>query len=376
MADVVHVRIIYFCRETFMLGFITAYRPVSAQGFSSRTRLAMAVLAAAGIAGLAHAVPTSFNVNDSSAWTTGTGSGANSSVTFGFDYSSLGIPQAPGSATTTALVMRANTNSGAAAVQGITVSPNGVSLTGDYIVKATIWANSYGGWTTGSTLSTGTGTSQMVGLGVGYTGGTLWRGGSGTSAPGGGSGVWFAAAGDGGFGGTSNTIRDYSAFTGSGALLANFVTSTAAYFASGSGTNPQDNNNPYYQAAFPGPLVNSINSGSWASAQGQTLLSGTVTNGIAGMAWREFTIARTGTTVTWSIDTTPIATLGTSVPLDGATSITYFDPTSGVAPNNLVFGLVSSYSVELVPEPTTLGLLAAVAVGIMPLVRRRRRPVA
>ena len=85
MAHVVHVRIIYFCRETFMLGSITAYRPVSAQGFSSRTRLAVAVLAAAGIAGPAHAVPTSFDVNDSSAWTTGTGSGANSSVTFGFD---------------------------------------------------------------------------------------------------------------------------------------------------------------------------------------------------------------------------------------------------------------------------------------------------
>jgi hypothetical protein len=62
------------------------------------------------------------------------------------------------------------------------------------------------------------------------------------------------------------------------------------------------------------------------------------------------------------------------VPLDGATSITYFDPTSGVSPNNLVFGLVSSYSVELVPEPTTLGLVAAIAAGMMPLVRRRRRP--
>jgi hypothetical protein len=358
-----------------MPGFITAYRPVSSQGFPSRTRLAVAVavLAAAGIAGAAHAVPTSFNVNDSSAWTTGTGSGANSSVTFGFDYSSLGIPQAPGSSTTTALVMRSNTNSGAGAVQGITVSPNGVSLTGDYIVRATIWANSYGGWTSGATLSSGTGTSQMVGLGVGYTGGTLWRGGA---TAGGGSGVWFAASGDGGFGATSTTIRDYSAFTGSGASVGNFVTSTSAYYASVSGTafGAQDNNNPYYQNAFPGPLVNNINSGSWASAQGQTLLTGTITNGIAGMAWRGFTIERTGTTVTWSIDTTPIARLGTSVPLDGATSITYFDPTSGVSPNNLVFGLVSSYSVELVPEPTTLGLLAAIAAGMMPLVRRRRRP--
>lgn len=357
-----------------MLGFITAYRPVSAQGFSSRTRLAVAVLAAAGIAGPAQAVPTSFNVNDSSAWTTGTGSGANSSVTFGFDYSSLGIPQAPGSSTTTALVMRSNTNSGVAAAQGITVSPNGLSLTGDYVVRAMIWGNTFGGWTTGGTLSTGAGASQMVGIGVGYTGGTLWRG---STTTGGGSGVWFVSASDGGFSATSTTIRDYSAFTGSGASSANFVTSTSAYFASASGTGAQDNNNPYYQSAFPGPLVNSINSGSWASAQSQTLLTGTITNGIAGMAWREYTIARTGTTVTWSIDTTPIATLGTSVPLDGATSITYFDPTSSVAGSpNLVFGLVSSYSVELVPEPTTLGLLAAVAVGIVPLVRRRRRPAA
>ena len=357
-----------------MLGFITAYRPGSAQGFSSSTRFAVAVLAAVGIAGPSHAAPTSFDVNDSAAWTTGTGSGANSSVTFGFDYSSLGIPQAPGSSTTTALVMRSNTNSGVAAAQGITVSPNGLSLTGDYVVRAMIWGNTFGGWTTGAALSTGAGTSQMVGIGVGYTGGTLWRGGATT---GGGSGVWFVSSGDGGFSATSTTIRDYSALTGSGASSANFVTSTSAYFASASGTGAQDNNNPYYQSAFPGPLVNSINSGSWASAQGQTLLTGTITNGIAGMAWHEYTIARTGTTVTWSIDTTPIATLGTSVPLDGATSITYFDPTSSVAGSpNLAFGLVSSYSVELVPEPTTLGLLAAIAAGMMPFVRRWRRPAA
>jgi hypothetical protein len=347
----------------------------AAKVLSVTTRGAVVVLVAAGMAGPTQAAPTSYDVNNVTAWTTGTGSGANSSVTYGFDYSTVGIPQAPGSSNTLAMALRANTNSGAAAVQGITVSPNGVSLTGDYIVRATVWANSYGGWTDGATLTGSAGTSQMIGLGVGYTGGTLWRGGSGTSAPGGGSGVWFAAAGDGGFGPAGNTIRDYSAFTGSGALLANFVTSTAAYLASGSGANPQDNNNPYYQAAFPGPLVNSINSGTWATLQGQTLATGTITNGIAGMAWRDFTIARTGSTVTWSIDTTPIAQLsGTGLPsLDGATSITYFDPTVSVALPNLVFGLVSSYSIELVPEPTTLGLLAAAAAGMIPLFARRRR---
>ena len=339
--------------------------------FSFNRGMILAAIAL-GLADVALAA-TTYDVNNSSAWTTGTGAGANSSVTYGFDYSSLGIPQAPGSATTTAMVLRANTNSGAAAAQGITVSPNGLSLAGDYVIRAMMWGNTYGGWTTGAALSSSAGTSQMFGIGVGYTGGTLWRGGATT---GGGSGVWFVSAADGGFGATSTTIRDYSAFTGSGANVANFVTSTSAYFASVSGTafGAQDNNNPYYQAAFPGPLVNSINSGSWASAQGQAVLTGTITNGVAGMGWREYVIARTGSTVTWSIGGTPIATLSGTSPLDGATSITYFDPTSSVATSpNLVFGLVSSYSVELVPEPTTLALLASAAAGAMPLLRRFRR---
>lgn len=352
----------------------TFFRTLAAAWSSSARPLVAAMLIAAGFAASVQAVPTSYDVNNASAWTTGTGAGANSSVTYGFDYSTVGIPQAPGSANTLAMVLRSNTNSGAAAVQGITVSPNGVSLSGDYIIRATMWGNTFGGWTTGAALSTGAGTSQMFGIGAGYTGGTLWRGGA---SVGGGSGVWFASAAEGGFSPTSPTIRDYSAFTGSGAVPANFVTSTAAYFASVSGTafGAQDNNNPYYQTAFPGPLVNSINSGSWASVQGQTLLTGTITNGVAGMAWREYKIERTGSTVTWSIDSTPIATLsGTGLPLDGATSITYFDPTTGVSTSpNLVFGLVSSYSVELVPEPTTLGIFAAAAAGMMPLLGRRRR---
>jgi hypothetical protein len=333
------------------------------------------VLAALGIclADVALAA-TTYDVNNASAWTTGTGSGANSSVTYGFDYSTLGIPQAPGTSTTTAMVLRSNTNSGAAATQGITVSPNGVSLTGDYVVKALVWANSYGGWTVGGTTSSSAGSSQMIGLGVGYTGGTLWRAGATT---GGGSGIWFAAAGDGGFGNTT-TIRDYSAFTGSGAVLANFVTNTSVYYANASGINPWENFNPYYQTAFPGPIVNTINGGTWASAQSQAVLTGTITNGIAGMAWREFTIERTGSAVTWSIGSTPIVTLsGTAlngVSPDGGVSLTYFDPTTSVAAVDRVFGLVARF--EVVPEPTTLALLASAAAGAMPLLRRFRRRAA
>ena len=329
------------------------------------------------LAGVSEAQVTSIDVNNSSLWTTGSGAGPNSSVTYGFDYSTLGVPQAPGTANTQAMILRANVNVASGSAQGITVSPNGVSLTGDYTIRALIWANSYGGWTTGAALTTGAGSSQMIGLGVGYTGGTQWRGGSAATAPGGGSGIWFAAAGDGGFGGSSNTIRDYSAFTGSGASLANFVTNTTAYFANASGATPQDNNNAYYQTAFPGPLVNSINSGTWATVQNQTVTTGTITNGIAGMAWREFTIVRSGSTVTWSIDSTPIATLsGTGlngVSPDGATSLTYFDPTTSVAEVDRVFGLVAGYSVEVVPEPSSMLLAAAGLAGGAATYRLRRR---
>ena len=111
--------------------------------FSFNRGMILAAIAL-GLADVALAA-TTYDVNNSSAWTTGTGAGANSSVTYGFDYSSLGIPQAPGSATTTAMVLRANTNSGAAAAQGITVSPNGLSLAGDYVIRAMMWGNTYGG---------------------------------------------------------------------------------------------------------------------------------------------------------------------------------------------------------------------------------------
>lgn len=349
------------------------------QNVSSRT--VFAVLTACIAIGGAFTEPAratiyTYDVNNASAWTTGTGAGANSSVTYNFDYSTLGVPQAPGSASTQAMIMRANVSTSGSLAQGITVSPNGLSLTGDYTIRALMWANSYGGWTTGATLTSSGGSTQAIGLGVGYTGGTLWRAGATT---GGGSGVWFTALGDGGFGGTSTTLRDYSAFTGSGAVSANFITATTAYFANASGTIPQDNNNPYYQTAFPGPVVNTINGGTWASTQSQTVLTGTITNGIAGMAWREFILVRSGSTITWSIGSTPIATLsGTGlngVSLDGATSLTYFDPSASVATVNRVFGLVASYTVEIaeVPEPSIMALGTTGAAGAALLWRRRRR---
>jgi hypothetical protein len=155
----------------------------------------------------------SVDVNNATAWSVGSGAGADSAVFFGFDYSGLGIPQAPGSSTTTAAVMWSNTNSAAASPQGITISPRGLTLTGDYIIRASVWLNSqpFNG------IPPGANCTQMFGLGVGYAGGTLWSSG-GTRI---GSGVWFASSNDGDVGPVNTFVGDYSAFIGAGLVTSN-----------------------------------------------------------------------------------------------------------------------------------------------------------
>jgi hypothetical protein len=61
--------------------------------------------------------------------------------------------------------------------------------------------------------------------------------------------------------------------------------------------------------------------------------------------------------------------------LDGATSITHFDPFTSIAnPVTSTYALVSSYEIELVPEPTTYAMaLAGLACGGYSMWRRRKR---
>ncbi len=323
-----------------------------------------------------------YDVTNSAVWTTT--AGVNSAATFNYDYSGLGIPQAPGITGTKAVRLDANTATGSTQL-GVTISPTGLSTTGDYHIEAVVWMNAVGPWPGG-----GTGSTQFFGIGSGYSSGVNYRSGATT---GGGSGTWFAAAGEGGFSGTSATIRDFSAFTGSGAVAANFVTTPTVYSANAvSTTNPQDNFNTYY-GAFPGIDAAAANNGNLASVQGTAIQTGTTNVGSLVFAWRKFIIDRTGDTVTWSIQTLTdpatgaavtsspvlIATLTNSVSapltLDGGTSVTYFDGTSGVAsPANLDYALLASYSVTSiapVPEPASIGLIAA--GGLAFAARRRRR---
>lgn len=310
-------------------------------------------------------------------WTTLTSS-ANSDAAFAFDYSSLGIPQAPGSTSLHALRLRANTvvitAPSTGAVQGVTVVPKSLNLTGDYHIQATVWMNSVGPFPNG-----GTGSTQFFGLGSGFSGTSpTWRGGSAT---GGGAGTWFAADGEGGFSNTSTTVRDYSAFKGSGATAANFIIDATAYKASGgnaSSTTAQDNANSYYGSITTGTDVAQVNNGDLATAQNAIAAdpsgpqTGTTANGSPAFAWRVWDIVRTGNTVTWSIDNLPIATLsGTNVgTLNGNIDLTYFDATSSAGDPNLLFALVSNVTVT-VPEPASLSSVALLGSGL--LLRRRRR---
>lgn len=333
--------------------------------------IALAVAPASVYAGT-----TSYDVNNPLLWSHT--EGANSEAVFNFDYSNYGIPLPAGATQARAMRLRANINSAAAAVQGVTVSPTGVALTGDYTITSHVWLNTFGVFS--ATGTNGSGTTQFFGVGSGYTSGVNYRAGATT---GGGSGTWFAVDSEGGFSATSTTIRDYSAFTGSGAVAANFVTTASAYAASSVDTtnNPQDNANTYYKNLFPSRDVTTINNGDLATKQNAiataagagTPQSGTGVDGGPLFAWREYKIQRTGNTVTFSLDNNLIATL-TNSPADGGTSITYFDATSGVSGiPDLNFALVSDYTIttpNVVPEPAALSL---VGVGALALVRRRRR---
>jgi hypothetical protein len=58
-----------------------------------------------------------------------------STVTYAFDYSTVGVPAAPGSATTLGLLLSANKNDGTGAGAAVNLFPTNVTVSGDYAVR-------------------------------------------------------------------------------------------------------------------------------------------------------------------------------------------------------------------------------------------------
>jgi hypothetical protein len=266
-----------------------------------------------------------------------------SSATFAYNYSIWGIPSAPHSTggTTRGLRLEANNGDLVGAIAGISLSPAGRSFTGDYHVRFDMWINANGPFPMG-----GTGSSQCVTAGVG-TAGTSIQKPSGTA-----DGTWFAVDGDG------QAIADYRVYLG--------ITSQApasGCFAAGAGANAREAADPYYASKFPGQSPPALQEASYSAQTGQVM------DGAVGFGWHVVDIAKSGTTVTWSIDGYTIAAV-TDAAINGDNiTIGYMDPYASFSDNPAMsFGLIDNLVV--VPEPTSLAL-SCLGAGLFLLFRGR-----
>ena len=106
-------------------------------------------------------------MTNSGTWGQNTGGDADVNVTFAYDYSSNGIPEAPnsegGDTATSGVKMEAN-QGGAAAAAYFTLYPLGQNFSGDYTLRFDAWMNYDAVEASGAAV----GTTEFLGGGIGY----------------------------------------------------------------------------------------------------------------------------------------------------------------------------------------------------------------
>jgi hypothetical protein len=282
-----------------------------------------------------------FDTTPASNWTINAQTSQDQAI-IGYDYSAVGVPSAPNSGgSTIGAILKANRPGGTASLSGVSISPTGVSLTGDYQVRYDMWANFQGPLDVG-----GTGSTQISGGGI-LTAGTQFH--NVTT----GDGLWFAATGDG------QSASDYRVY-----YRGTLQTATGLY-AAGS----RDNANAYY-SDFGGVSAPAAQSSTFPQQTGTTSV------GAFGFEWHDVGITKVGNTVTWDIDGKTIATvdLGTAGTFGGNNLFFVQADTASsqvsAANEPLVFGLIDNVRVTAVPEPSTYALIA---LGGLFLAARRRK---
>lgn len=255
---------------------------------------------------------------------------ADTNIIFGWDHSTLGIPAAPNGTGTTGVRMAANISSGAAS--GLSMTPIGVVLPSNYTVTFDMWMNVNGPFPGG-----GGGSTEFATFGIGANGTQVqWSGAAGHTL--GGSGE----------GGSSSDYRFY----GTGSLAA--------------GAN---NTDPYYTAAFPGQTAPAQQQLDYAQQNDQPLQDGTL-----GFAWREVAIQVDGSTATWTVDGTLLATV-TDFSGSGDAFIGYYDAFTSVSDNaDLSFVVFDNF--QVIPEPSTYALIAGLGFLGLAVWRRSRKSAA
>jgi hypothetical protein len=331
-----------------------------------------AALAMTGASVAATLYSQNFDVDDTANWTfnsssaaDGAADNANNEANFFFDYSSVGIPPAPGGVTTRGLKIESNVNDGAGLFMGASASPTGLALPSQYILRAHVWQNANGAAAAPGFPAGGTGSTQVTNMSVGTTGLV-------SEFPGGTmSGVQGGVTGEGGSG---VDWRVYSASMpqGAGAVLSPSL--NPGVYAAGNTAADQNNTDGYYTTPFPGAVPPAA----------QTLLfpqqNGTTQTGTPAFAWNQWEIVKTATEVTWRMNGTLIATVPASLfPTGFATNPNFAlgqmdinATTTDAAGRPLLFGLFDNVVVEEIPEPAS-SVLLALGIGVAGLISRRRR---
>ena len=270
---------------------------------------------------------------------------ANDTAIYGFDYSTLGIPEAPNSlvgGTTTGLQFNVNdgTNN-ATAIQSVltnaAVDATVLDSLSSYTLTYDLWMNYNGPAPAGGSGST---EAMMVGAGFSNTG-AIQIGSS--------DGSYFTVTGDGGL------TTDVRSFTDGG------------FNETGVNAGPSNNTaDEYYTGIFPG----GIDISTFGQGGSQT---GVTAAGQMAFEWHEveLVVDNVAQTVSFSIDGLLIASDTTTPDLDGYLFVGYGDYFSS-ASDPLSFSVVDNIvvSTAAIPEPASVGLLATAAFGL--LCRRTR----
>jgi PEP-CTERM motif len=291
-----------------------------------------------------------------------------------FDYSTVGIPSAPGSGGTTRGMKMESNVPGTAVFSGMSMSHNTFAIpSGDFNMTFNAWQNANGPFPAG-----GSGSTQMTFGGFGGAPGVVQFPGGTTQ-----NSIYFGGTGEGGSG------VDYRAYLGNGGFTGTPPVQTVAAGSTMPDTQKNPDGTPVYAAGAVAGSTNNSNAyyaslGSNTAPAAQTALfpqqTGATALGTLGMTWRNWQIQRIGTKTTWSVDGKLIATVDSTMNpgFSYSGSDIFFgqfdiNATSSTDTNarNLLFGLVDNVVVtDEVPEPASLALLTLGGVAV--LGRRRR----
>lgn len=311
-----------------------------------------------------------FDVDPTAAWTTNNGPSLNS-VNYFYDYSTVGIPAAPGSGgTTRGLKLQGNLNpngltgpgtatspgssyAAGGVFGGLSVSPTGQSFAGDYKLSFNWWGN-YNGPVNGG----GTGTTQLSTFGIGTAGTAVqWPGAVAATV----DSVYFGATLDNG---SATDFRAYSS-----AAPTSYAAGNAVYAAPAGAIN---GSNAYYSPTFGGQSAPA------AQLALYPLQTGSTAAGTTGFAWHNVVIEKSGTKATWTVNGLLIATVDLSTATLGGGNILFghSDTNAGASTDAthpaLLFTLIDNVVVErVVPEPTSMALIAFAGFGLIGIARRR-----